>query len=254
MAKKKKTAAAPAARSGLRKYLADSSDLYTSLILVMPLFVLYQVGVMLTGGVRNGVDFMTDLLWFASGATLLNYLLLNLGLLAAFAIFLVVRRKHSTFHPRIWPYVIAESSVYAFFFGAAVIGSMSLLGLDVLLASGDTSQIASMGVFSKFILSIGAGLYEELVFRLFLMGGMFWAGIRLLNLPSWLSALSALLISSIIFSAIHHVGSLGEPFVLGTFMFRVFAGILLAAIYHLRGFAVAVYTHAIYDIIVLVFR
>lgn len=253
MARKTKTAA-PTATSGIRKYLADSKDLYTSLILIMPLFLLYQVGVMMTGGVRNGVDFMTDLMWRAAGSTQLNYLLLNLGILLAFAIFLFVRRKQNTFHPKIWPIVIAESSVYAFFFGAAVIGSMRALGLDVLLSTGDTSQIASMGILTKFVLSIGAGLYEELVFRLFLMGGMFWAGTKLLKLPGWLSALSALLISSLIFSAIHHVGNMGEPFVLGTFMFRVFAGILLAAIFHLRGFAVAVYTHAIYDIIVLVFR
>ncbi len=253
MAKKIKTAA-PAARTGLRKYLEDSKDIYTSLILIMPLFVLYQIGVMMTGGVRNGVDFMTDFMWMAAGSTQFNYLLLNLGILVIFAVFLFVRRKHASFHPKIWPIVLAESSVYAFFFGAAVIGTMRAIGLDVLLSSGDGSQIATMGIFSKFVLSIGAGLYEELVFRLFLMGGMFWAGIRLLNFPRWLSALAALIISSLIFSAIHHVGSMGEPFVLGTFMFRVFAGMLLAAIFHVRGFAVAVYTHAIYDVIVLIFR
>jgi membrane protease YdiL (CAAX protease family) len=101
-------------------------------------------------------------------------------------------------------------------------------------------------------LSIGAGLYEELVFRLILMGGMFWAGVRGLNWPGWLSAIAALLISSLAFSAVHHVGSLGEPFVLGVFMFRFFAGIVLAVIFYARGFAVAVYTHAIYDVIVLV--
>lgn len=253
MAKKTK-AAAPAARTGLRKYLDDSKDIYTSLILVIPLFVLYQVGVMMTGGVRNGVDFMTDLMWMAAGATQLNYLLLNLGILLVFAAFLFVRRKNASFNPRLWPIVLAESSVYAFFFGSAVIGAMRALGLDVLLSTGDGSQIATMGIFSKFVLSIGAGLYEELVFRLFLMGGMFWAGIRLLNFPRWLSAATALILSSLIFSAIHHLGSMGEPFVLGTFMFRVFAGMLLAVIFHLRGFAVAVYTHAIYDVIVLIFR
>lgn len=253
MARKIKTASAPA-RTGLRKYLEDSKNLYTSLILIIPLFVLYQVGVMMTGGVRNGVDFMTDLMWLAAGSTQLNYLLLNLAILLVFAIFLFVRRKHASFNLKLWPLVLAESSVYAFFFGAAVIGAMSALGLDALLSTGDGSQIATMGIFSKFILSLGAGLYEELVFRLFLMGGMFWAGVRLLNFPRWLSALTALIVSSLIFSAIHHVGSMGEPFVLGTFMFRVFAGMLLAAIFHLRGFAVAVYTHAIYDVIVLIFR
>ena len=54
-------------------------------------------------------------------------------------------------------------------------------------------------------------------------------------------------------SAIHHIGVMGDPFTLGTFLFRFFAGILLAVIFHVRGFAVAVYTHAIYDIFVMVF-
>ncbi len=253
MAKKIKTVVPPA-RTGVGKYLDDSKNIYNSLILIIPLFILYQVGVMMTGGVRNGVDFMTDVMWSVAGATQLNYLLLNLGILLIFAAFLFLRRKQTTFNLKLWPLVLAESTVYAFFFGAAVIGAMSALGLDVLLSTGDGSQIATMGIFTKFVLSIGAGLYEELVFRLFLMGGMFWAGVRLLNFPRWLSALAALILSSVIFSAIHHVGSMGEPFVLGTFMFRVFAGMLLAAIFHLRGFAVAVYTHAIYDIIVLIFR
>jgi hypothetical protein len=239
-------------RESLKTYLETSRDLPTSAILVFPLFVLYQVGLLATGGVRNGVDFVTDTLMALAGHNFWNYFLINLGILVVFGLSLIWLRKKGNFDPKLWPKVIGESTVYAFFFGAAVIGLMSSLGLDVLLASG--AGPIEYGTFDSIVLSVGAGLYEELVFRVFLMGGMFWAATKALKWPVWLSAVSAVILSSLIFSGVHYIGSLGDPFELGSFTYRFFAGVLLAVIFYLRGFAVAVYTHAIYDIIVMVFR
>ncbi|MFW5968236.1 MAG: type II CAAX prenyl endopeptidase Rce1 family protein, partial [Persicimonas sp.] len=149
--------------------------------------------------------------------------------------------------------VIGESTVYAFFFGGAVIGMMSMFGLEGLLEMASGAGGHDYGTFDSFVLSIGAGLYEEIVFRLFLMGGLFWLGAKQFKWPTWVAALVAVVVSSLLFSGVHYIGSLGDSFELGSFMFRFFAGILLAVIFYLRGFAVAVYTHAIYDIIVMVF-
>lgn len=239
-------------KEAIKSYLEKSRDLPTSIILVFPLFVLYQLGLLATGGVRNGVDFVTDVLMALAGNNFWNYFVINLGLLVAFGLSLIWLRKKGEFDPKLWPKVIGESAVYAFFFGAAVIGIMRALGLDALLAAGAGS--AQFGSFDSLVLSIGAGLYEELVFRLFLMGGLFWLGIKGLKWPTWLSAISAVVLSSLAFSAVHYIGSLGDPFELGSFFFRFFSGVLLAVVFYTRGFAVAVYTHAIYDIIVMVFR
>jgi membrane protease YdiL (CAAX protease family) len=119
------------------------------------------------------------------------------------------------------------------------------------LATGSEGE---WGIITKVVLSLGAGIYEETVFRLIGMGGLYWLARKVMDIPSWMAAIAALLISSFVFSAIHYVGPLGDAFTMGSFLFRFFAGILLAAIFYLRGFAVAVYTHAIYDIIVMVFR
>lgn len=246
MAKAKKSAST----FTLRQYLEDSRDLFTSVVLVLPLFVAYQIGVLMTGGIRNGVDFMSGLMWAVAGNDLFAYLGINVGILAAFAVLLYFLRDSGNFKPGIWPWVIGESTIYALCFGSAVVGMMSGLGLDVLLATGG----AAHGVFSSIILSVGAGLYEEIVFRLVLMGGLFWAANKWASLPTWLAALGAVLISSLIFSSVHYIGSLGDTFTMGSFLFRFFAGVLLAGIFYLRGFAVAVYTHAIYDIIVMVFH
>ncbi len=254
MAKKKSSKTSVVSSTfSLSSYHEESRDLFTSLILVLPLFLIYQIGVLATGGVQNGVDFVTGTFWALAGGDMTIYLGINGGILAAFAIALFVMRKNGSFNPRIWPGVIAESTIYAMLLGTAVIFLMSQLGLDRLLAIGLNTGAKEFGVFDAFILSLGAGIYEELVFRLLLMGGMFWAAKKWSNLPVWMAAAGAVLASSLIFSGIHYVGPMGDAFGLGSFFFRFFAGILLAGIYYARGFAVAVYTHAIYDIIVMVF-
>jgi len=233
-----------------KSYLSETRDPYANLILVLPLFVAYQFGILLTGGVRNGVDFMTDLLFLAAGNNLWTYLVINLAVILTFVVALFVMRNRGSFRLEIWPWVIGESTLYAFFLGTGVITIMQHLGMGSLLATGAGG---SYGLIDKLVLSIGAGMYEELVFRLILTGGLFWLASRVLDWTSWMAATFAVVVSSLAFSGVHYVGSLADTFELGSFLFRFFAGVILAVIYYLRGFAVAVYTHAIYDIMVMVF-
>jgi membrane protease YdiL (CAAX protease family) len=248
----------------LRDYLRDSKDPLNSLVMVTPLFVAYQLGILFTGGVRNGVDFVTDMLLLvlqatlevtigqsSKGAVLTAYLVVNAGVLLAALIAIGILRKKGALHPRLWPIVVGESTVYAFLFGSAVSLMMSAFGLDALLAAGADTE---MSPFVGLVSSIGAGLYEEIVFRLFLMGGLFALFSRVLGERVGVAAIAAVVVSSAIFSFVHHIGPMGDPFTLGVFFFRFFAGVILAAIFTLRGFAVAVYTHAIYDVLVLVIR
>lgn len=233
-----------------KTYLDKSRDLGTSLLLVIPLFVIYQIGVLTTGGVRNGVDFMSDVLWAITDGSMLVYLGINLAVLAAFVGGVLYLRRTGDLSPRIFPAVIGESTLYAMLLGGVVIQLMSSLGMGALLSTGG----GGYGILTSIVLSVGAGLYEETVFRLILMGGLFLAGTRIFDLPTWMSAVMAVFVSSFIFSGVHYIGDLGDAFTLGSFMFRFIAGVLLAVIFYLRGFAVAVYTHAIYDIIVMVFH
>lgn len=234
-------------------YFEKTRDLVTSFALVFPVFLIYQIGILATGGLRNGVDFVTNSLFALSGGSLLYYLGFNLGIFVLYTLVFLFLRKNGTIYLSVIPGVLVESIVYATLLGGTIISIMSSLGLGSLLAA-DGAALAHTGVFTNFIMSLGAGLYEEIVFRLLLLGGLFAAGTRLLRLPTWASAFAAVLISSVIFSAIHYIGPLGDPFQLGSFTFRFFAGVLFAVIYYTRGFAIAVYTHAIYDIIVLIFR
>ena len=105
-----------------------------------------------------------------------------------------------------------------------------------------------------FVMSLGAGVWEEAVFRLGIMTGVVMLLERLLGLGRWLAVTIALLVSSALFSAMHHIPPYGDPLQLGVFTFRVLAGCFFGLIYWTRGFAIAVYTHAIYDVYVLLLR
>jgi hypothetical protein len=237
----------------LRRYFKQSSDPLTSLILVLPIFLAYQLGVLFTGGVQNGVDFATGPLMALSQGSTANYLMINAGLLAVYlGAILYLRRTHA-FEPKVWPWVIGESALYALFFGSAIIQIMKTLGMGALLATGASAY--QPGVVDALVMSLGAGLYEETVFRLIGVGGVVALVTRILpKVPMWAIAGVVVVASSAVFSGIHYVGSMGDAFTLGSFLFRFFAGLLLALVFYTRGFAVAVYTHAFYDILVMVFK
>jgi membrane protease YdiL (CAAX protease family) len=112
------------------------------------------------------------------------------------------------------------------------------------------------GPFVGVVMSLGAGFYEELAFRAVLFGG----GLRALRLflpvtvaKKTLLPLGWALVTSLVFSAWHYIGPLGDPFEAEPFLFRWVCGTVFVAIYALRGFAPAVWTHAVYDLWVMVF-
>ena len=122
-----------------------------------------------------------------------------------------------------------------------------------LFIGASTTSPEHASAAAKLILSLGAGVHEELLFRLVMVGGGVWLFERAFGLRRWIAIVLAFAISSVLFSAAHHVIG-GEPFHVGAFTYRVLCGLVFATIFQTRGFAVAVYTHALYDIYVLLVR
>jgi len=108
------------------------------------------------------------------------------------------------------------------------------------------------GVFARFVGFCGAGLYEEVLFRLLLLPACAWACRRFGATPfaawAW-----AILGTSALFAAAHYVGPLGDTFGLHSFAFRMLAGIFFATLFVVRGFGIAAGTHAAYDMLVGLF-
>ncbi len=239
--------AAKPRKSTLRRHFSREPSLLTSLLLVFPLFLVYQLGVLLTP-TMNGADFITgplmDLLRYNLGA----YLLLSAGVTLAFLLVALYLRKKQEFDWRLFVPVLIESAIYALTMGTIINLVMNPFARH--LAAGPPGT----GPLDRFVLSLGAGVYEELVFRLILISALVLLFHRLMRLPKFAAVLAAFVISSFLFSAAHHLGRQGDPLQLGVFVYRFLAGMIFAAIFYFRSFAIAVYTHALYDIYVMLIR
>lgn len=214
-------------------YDTGHGDLAASLVLIFPLLLVYEVGV-LFGGQVNGADVVTRLLYAALGSRTL-YLLVHAALALAFLLWIRRADRWSTLRLEVAAPVVLEAAIYAFTLGAVITLVMQhVLGL----------ALSGMSIIS----ACGAGVHEELVFRLGLLAGI----VALLrgHAHRTVAITLAFAISAPLFAMAHHVGMYGEPFTWHAFAFRTLAGLAFAAMFWFRSLAHAVYAHALYDIVV----
>jgi len=236
------------------KAIHGPRNLLTSLVLIFPLFVIYQIGVLFTLPLLNGADFLTVFLFRKVGLTTTAYLGYTAVVTVLFAIAVAVLRRKQRFDPGLIVPVLIESAIYALTMGSLIVLVMTKLFRISPQLAGGGGLIASQGLGTRAVMSIGAGVYEETVFRLGLVGGIVALLHRVCGLRRWLAVTTAFIVSSLLFSAMHHIPPYGDPLHLGIFTFRFLAGLCFATIFWTRGFAVAVYTHALYDLYVLLFQ
>jgi membrane protease YdiL (CAAX protease family) len=231
--------------------LANTRNLLTSLVLVFPLLIVYQIGVLFTLPMLNGADFLTTLLFRTFGLSVQGYLAFVGGVVVLFAIAVAVLHRRQRFDSRMVLPVLLESSIYALTMGSVIVLIMTkVLGISPRLAA----TLESQGLLARLIMSVGAGVYEETVFRLGLLGGLAVLFERVFGVVRWAAVLVAFVLSAAAFSAVHHLPPYGDPLTVGLFTFRMLAGVFFGLLFWFRGFAVAVYTHALYDVYVLLIR
>lgn len=230
--------------------LAGRSDAWTDLALTLPIFIAYHLGVIFLP-VRNAADVVTSELRTLVHHSLPAYAALTLGVGAVFVIVLASIGRRQALEPRRFALVALEGAVYACLMrlaGGYVVGSLRLL-----------PGASESGVFGSVVMALGAGFYEEIAFRVIIFGGGALILRRLLGLTKGgVVAFGILavwgLVESMAFSAWHYTGSLGDKFELSSFVFRTVCGAVLTTIFALRGFAPAVWTHALYDVWVMIFE
>lgn len=207
-------------------------DLEASFVLIFPLLLAYAVGVLFTGRV-NGADVVTRSLYAIAGSRTV-YLLIYAALSGLFLLWIRRANRWSTLRLEVAAPVILEAAIYALTLGALI-----SLVLD---------RVLGMGLDARSVVgALGAGVHEELVFRLAMFGGF----VALLGgLERRFAIGLALVTSSLLFAAAHHLGAHGEPFTLHVFAFRALAGAAFGAIFWFRSLAHAVYAHVLYDLVV----
>lgn len=237
-------------------YLAATRTATYGFLAALPLFVLYEVGVLLAnagagpGQIRVGADVWLKTILATVGATGWAALGGVVFLIGA-AVFWAERERRPPIVPRYFGYVVAESLAYAVVLAALVGGAVGALFGAWAWPALALAQMAELGLGLQLALSIGAGLYEELVFRVLLVGGLFWVLHRVLRAERRAAYAVAAVVGAVVFSAVHHLGPLGDPFTLSVFTFRFLFGLALNGVFLLRGFALAAWTHALYDVLVV---
>ncbi|ACY17165.1 CPBP family intramembrane glutamic endopeptidase [Haliangium ochraceum] len=223
-------------------------DLIASLILIFPLFLAYEVGVMFSSTV-NGVDFATRFLFAALGNDRDTWLLVQFGLAVLFFGFVMFMRQRCELSRDAVLSMLGEAVIYALTLGTFIVFVMQeLLGFSL-----EATHTALGAIGDGLVVSLGAGVYEELVFRLGMMAG----GIALLRwggMTHGFSVVVALFGSALAFSLAHHLGPYGELFEMRVFVYRALAGVIFGLVFYYRSLAHAVYTHFLYDLYVLVIR
>lgn len=236
----------------LRDYLDSSRSPRYAVLFAVPLLLGYEaLALMLSqsdGGVRNGADVLLKWLFVSVGGHL-GILVFNLVLFGVGA-WLVVRDRRA--HPgplriNVFAAMLAESAVLALLVGI-VVGRLTTAVLHSLIL--DPARLSTLSVPTQLMLSLGAGVYEELLFRVLLVGGLALLARRGFGWGSFGAGTFASVLGALLFSAFHYVGPYGDQFQAASFTFRALAGLVFSALYLTRGFGVTAWTHALYDIYV----
>jgi membrane protease YdiL (CAAX protease family) len=253
--------------------------------------------------VRNTAEYwLTNNVHLLLGSNALK--VLNLLLIVFFVIALCRPREGNVFQFKVLGGMFGESMAYA-------VGlHLVITAVTVFVLQQNPPMFSVLETGQSYVLSIGAGVYEEVVFRLVLVTALLallvhvsrWpvaytllfagltavvlftflqftfplrAGIGsdsfmlrlsasallglvialLVNLtgrPRPASAIVAILVAALAFTFAHHVGRLGEPIRPYTFLLRTVAGVVLGVIFAIRGLGIAVGTHALYNVMVLI--
>lgn len=252
-------AARPASRREA-DYWQQTRRPWPSLVFLLPLLMAYEVGVLWIGGrnasaIRSGAD------------ELLRVLLDLVGLNAAWwPPLLIVLGLTSWQWLAKYPWQVSFETLAGMFvesvlaaFALIVLGQIQSrlftgsFAIETSLLSPTDLRItltaAQTELLTRVLSFVGAGIYEEVIFRLTLLPTVTML-FRQTVLPRTWAPTFAVLATSLLFAAAHHVGPAGEPFELFPFCFRLLAGVFFAALFVLRGFGIAAGSHAIYDLLV----
>ena len=221
------------------------SPLY-SFLFTIPLFLIYEIGIFLTSSddmfvLRNGADALMRQILATFGITGLYWV--GVIFFIGFIITFILQRK-------VWE----ETQIHSDYFllmtvesvGWSVLIYFLMTNVYLLLMNPTGSMLVQ-----QVTLAVGAGIYEEFLFRVLLIAGI---SVILGFIFQWSDKTrnwAAMVIAAGIFSSFHFIGEYGDFFSFNIFMVRFLAGIALGTLYFLRGFGITAWSHAVYDLIVL---
>lgn len=241
-------------------YWKQTREPLACLLFLAPLLLVYEAGVLWFGGdqplaVRNGADY-----WLRSG-------LASVGVRAFLLPGLIIGGLLIWHRCGQYPWRISRETLVGMFAESLILAVCLLFVAqlqdmafqcwfpsDISIhedSPGERPLLAIPADFGGRMISyVGAGVYEEVLFRLLLLPATMVILQRLFQMrPGW-SACLAVFFTSLAFSVAHYIGGAGEVFSLFSFTFRMTAGCFFATVFLCRGFGITVGCHAVYDLMV----
>lgn len=223
------------------------------LVFLAPLLMAYEFGVLWLGGenpetLRNGADYWMRA-WLQQQGARLPWLLPAL-VIVALSTWQVVGKFPNKCRLETLVGMAAESVLFACLLlllaqGQDWLFRVYLSPLNVTVAAGNArDQSLAQGVSY-----LGAGIYEEVLFRLMAMplGRVMF---RILLVPKQATLPASVIATSLLFSLAHYLGPAADSFTAFSFIFRMLAGVFFAVLFLMRGFGITVGAHAGYDLLV----
>lgn len=251
---------------GLQRYFFHSELPLTSLLFLLPLLAFYEVGTQLwASDVSRHTE--TRVLAFNLVAQFMQWFGASGRYLPALAVVSILLSWHlmrgDPWRPQ--GATACGMAVESVVLALPLLVASNLIGYYLPLASPVTTghgadpalmaaglpPAASTGTLlrSGIVLAIGAGIYEELVFRLFLFTVLSIVLTDCLGLRPGRTALAMVLGSAVLFAAYHYWSPLSPPFRWSDGIFRTFAGAYFGVLMLWRGFGITAGCHIAYDVL-----
>ena len=228
-------------------YWKATKHIYYSMLFIFPMLLLYEAmcWIQFKGiptEIRNGADVLIRQLIMGYGKyseSIYGIILLIVCLSVMFINCDVV--KNGRLKINFLFYMLVESFLWS-------------LGFIILISISENLLLSILDrniVPEQFYLAIGAGIWEELLFRFGVIGLSLTLLRRIIGYSGIFSAILAVVFAAVLFSLFHYLGAYGDIFTFKTFYIRTMAGIFLGLLYLLRGLGITVYTHIFYDIMII---
>jgi hypothetical protein len=218
------------------------------LVFVLPLLIFFQVGTLYYGtGLLAPRDIGRLLGFFGATAAYLPATLIVAVLLAQH----LIRRDKWRLRPLVQVGMVGESLLWM-----VPLVVLNHLAAGPLVQAATEPQNPATGALRHVLMAVGAGVYEEFIFRLAMISVALLIFVDVFELPKEAVAIGAVIVAACLFSLYHIAPNriAGEGFPWGDFAFRAAAGAYLGAVFILRGFAVAVGTHTFFNLYVVYFH
>jgi membrane protease YdiL (CAAX protease family) len=231
-------------KTPFQQYLTSSRNFHYGVILTLPALILYELGIFALFRdshyeLRNSGEVLLRQVFHSIG---LDNVYLIAGFLLTFFLVVMIRgyrlERAPGIHANFLVFMLAESVLWG-----------CLLYLTMLGYARIPMQLhIPVDKLANINLAIGAGIFEELIFRMVLISAVLVIFQKGFRQTVRFSEPMAVLISAIIFAAFH---LFMESFSVAIFLQRVLGGVFLGYLYLYRGYGISVYSHIVFNLLIL---